>query len=225
MKKQVDKSHYNFSTYMSKGRWISTWHQLKEVIDTHPESILEIGPGAGIFTTCAKVYGLSVKTLDLDPELQPDYTGSADNIPLADNSVDTVCAFQVLEHMPFEHSLKALAECCRVARKAVILSLPDAARGWDETINFPYLRTLRFVLRNPFARRRIHVFNGEHYWEINKQGYKLVDVITQMRRVAQQYDIRTFRVHENLYHRFFVFTKLLDTKNHLPSTSRLQISP
>lgn len=218
MRKQVEKSHYDFTSYMTKARWTSTWHQLKEVIDTRPESVLEIGPGAGIFATCARLYGLSVETLDLDPELRPDYIGSADNIPLADSSIDTVCAFQVLEHMPFEHSLKALAECCRVARKAVVLSLPDVAEGWAETINFPYLRTLRFVLRNPFARPRLHVFNGEHYWEINKQGYELADVISRMRKVAQRHDLRTFRVHENLYHRFFVFTKSLDAKTNLLST-------
>lgn len=206
LQKQVDASHYDFNTYMTKARWASTWHQIDEVLATQPTSVLEVGPGAGMFAACARTYGLSVRTLDLDPELHPDYVAAADDIPLPDNSIDTACAFQVLEHMPYETSMGALAELCRVARKAVIISLPDVGSGWAETLTIPKLGTYRFILHNPFAKRISHTFDGEHHWEINKQGYALDEVIDRMKTEAAGYNLRTFRVHENLYHRFFVWT-------------------
>lgn len=207
LQKQVDRSHYDFASYMTKARWVSTWHQLKEVINTSPKNVLEVGPGSGMFTACARVCGLSIKTLDLDPSLQPDYIGSADSIPLGNESIDTVCAFQVLEHMPFEISTKALSEFCRVARKAVVISLPDAGTGWAETITIPRLGTHKLILRNPFARKLEHIFDGEHYWEINKVGFELHKVLTVIRGTARDFNLRTYRVHENLYHRFFILER------------------
>lgn len=207
MQKQVDKSHYSFANYMDKRRWASIWHQLDEVIVQRPESVLEIGPGSGIFNQAAANFGLNVKTLDIDPDLAPDYVAPATNIPIADRSVDVACAFQVLEHMPFETSMLALKEMCRVARKAVVISLPDVKTSWASTITIPKLGTLRFVLSRPWFKPRPHQFDGEHYWEINKQGYTTAHVTSEIERVANGYSLRTYRVHENLYHRFFILDR------------------
>ena len=73
--KQVEKSHYEFSHYITKGRWNSMWHQLDEIINLKPQSVLEIGPGPGVFKHLAGLFGINVKTLDLDPELKPDFVG------------------------------------------------------------------------------------------------------------------------------------------------------
>lgn len=150
MEKQVERSHYEFSRYMTKARWASVWHQLDEVIKQNPKSVLEIGPGPGIFRNIAVNVGLNFKTLDLDPELNPDYIGSAVALPLFDNSFDVVCAFQVLEHMPFDTSMKALQEMCRVAKKNAIISLPEAGYCWANTISLPYVRKVQFIIKNPF---------------------------------------------------------------------------
>jgi len=48
----------------------------------------------------------------------------------ADKSLDVVCAFQMLEHVPYEKSLAIFAEMAHVARKGAVISLPDAARCW-----------------------------------------------------------------------------------------------
>lgn len=45
--KQVEKSHYDFTRYMSRARWQSLWHQLDEVLQLHPARVLELGPGGG----------------------------------------------------------------------------------------------------------------------------------------------------------------------------------
>ncbi|THU03805.1 class I SAM-dependent methyltransferase [Lampropedia puyangensis] len=205
MKKQVDKSHYEFRQYMTNERWASVWHQLDEVLKQKPESVLEIGPGPGIFKSAAKIFGVNVETLDLDPELNPDHVGSADAIPMPDHSFDVVCAFQVLEHMPFEISMKSLREMCRVAKKSVVISLPEAGRCWPNTLSIPYVRKIRFLLRNPFKKAEKHVFDGEHYWEIGKQGYELSSIVDAIRSNMPEYcRTTTYRVHENPYHRFFI---------------------
>jgi ubiquinone/menaquinone biosynthesis C-methylase UbiE len=207
MPKQVYKSHYNFASYMDKRRWASVWHQLDEVIAQQPDSVLEIGPGSGIFKNSATTFGLNVKTLDIDPELSPDYIASATDIPIADSSVDVACAFQVLEHMPFAVSMQALKELCRVAKKAVVISLPDVETSWASTLTIPKLGTFRVVLPRPGFRPQPHQFDGEHHWEISKEGYTRKRVISEIAAVASGYALRTYRVHENQYHRFFILEK------------------
>jgi hypothetical protein len=207
MQKQVDKSHYKFSDYMTKHRWISIWHQLDEVTRLQPDSVLEIGPGPGLFKASAIALGLNVKTLDIDPELGPDYVAPATAIPLANGSIDVTCAFQVLEHMPFETSMRALAELCRVARKAVAISLPDVETRWPSTVMIPRLGEVKFVIPRPFFSPREHVFDGEHYWEISKKGYSLEYIVSEISGVAATFDMRTYRVHENPYHRFFILNR------------------
>lgn len=205
MKKQVDKSHYAFDAYMKQPRWASTWHQLDEVLRLKPLSALEIGPGTGLFKAVAGVFGLNVKTLDIADDLSPDITGSADAIPLPDKSMDVVCAFQVLEHMPFDVSMRALREMGRVARKAVVISLPDAKPAWPSTVKIPLCKPWNFILPNPFFRKKEHIFDGEHHWEINKRGYSLDRIISIAQSALPTAEIRTYRVHQNPYHRFFSF--------------------
>jgi len=41
---------------MGKKRWISVWHQLDEVLSLNPSSILEIGPGPGVFKSMIELF-------------------------------------------------------------------------------------------------------------------------------------------------------------------------
>ena len=190
---------------MTKARWASVWHQLDEVFKQNPESVLEIGPGPGLLRNIASSVDLNFKTIDLDPDLKPDYIGSADALPLPDNSFDVVCAFQVLEHMPFDTSMKALQEMCRVAKRSTIISLPEVGSCWPSTISLPYVRKIQFIIKNPFKKPSKHVFDGEHYWEIGKQGYDFPRVMKSIKFHAQKNcKISTYRVYENPYHRFFI---------------------
>jgi len=204
MKQQVEKSHYEFNKYMDKRRWASIWHQLDEVQRLTPKNILEIGLGTGLFKAAASTLNLHVETLDIASDLNPDHIGSADSIPLPAKSFDVVCAFQVLEHMPFETTLNALQEMTRVARKALVISLPDAKTAWPSSIKIPLLKPKKILVNNPFFIKKKHVFDGEHHWEINKKEYPLSRIISSMQDVAPRAPIRTYRVHEHPYHRFFI---------------------
>ena len=207
MQKQVDKSHYEFGKYINKRRWASMWHQLDEVIKLDPDRVLEIGPGPGVFKAVAGAFGVCVETLDLDPELQPDHVASVFAMPFANGAFDVVCAFQMLEHMPFEKSLDAFREMVRVAGKAVLISLPDASIRWPMTIYVPRFGEVKFSIPRPRFRMPVHEFDGEHYWEINKASYSLKRVTTDFVDAGSVRLTKTFRVHEFPYHRFFVFEK------------------
>ena len=207
MQKQVDRSHYEFAKYLVKPRWASMWHQLDEVIALNPQRVLEIGPGPGLFKAMAATMRLHVETLDLDPELEPDHVASVFEMPFEDGAFDVVCAFQMLEHLPFEQSLAAFREMTRVARDAVVISLPDASICWPVHIHLPKLGPVRFLIPRPRLKAPVHEFDGEHYWEISKAGYSLKRVTSELLGAAEVQLAKTFRVHEHASHRFFVFNK------------------
>ena len=207
MHKQVDKSHYEFGKYITKRRWASVWHQLDEVIKLDPERVLEVGLGPGLFKAAAGAFGVHVETLDLDPELVPDHVASVFEMPFEDGGFDVVCAFQMLEHLPFEQSLEAFQEMARVAAKAVVISLPDAATRWPVSIHLPRIGVVTFSIPKPRLAAPQHTFDGEHYWEINKAGYPLKRVTDALLNAGPVQLTRSFRVPDHPYHRFFIFRK------------------
>jgi len=201
--KQVDKSHYDLGSYMDKGRWISVWYQLEEVMRCQPQNVLEIGPGPGVLKKLAQMFGLRIETLDLDPALEPDHLGSATSLPFEPKSYDVVCAFQMLEHLPYTMALTAFAEMTRVARKAVVVSLPDVQRVWRYSAHIPRIGHREFLLPRPASSPEVHEFDGEHYWEINKKEHPLDKVIADF--AARCRMVETYRMFEDPYYRFFVF--------------------
>lgn len=203
-KKQVDKTHYEFGHYMTKERWCSVWHQLDEIHRLKPRTVLEVGPGLGLFKTVAATFGINIETLDLDPDLRPDHVGSATAMPFAEASYDVVCAFQVLEHLPYEVSIKAFGEMMRVSKHHVVISLPDAQITWRYQFHIPKFGSYDFLVPRPQLKLPVHEWDPEHYWEINKRGYPLSRVIADFSKHMRL--IRTYRVRENPYHRFFIFT-------------------
>ncbi|MGM0503945.1 MAG: methyltransferase domain-containing protein [Bacteroidota bacterium] len=206
MKKQVNKTHYQFNKYLQKARWISIWHQIDEVIKSNPLNVLEIGPGPGLFKHVLNSNEISVETVDIDPELQPDHVASATQLPFEDNSYDCVCAFQMLEHLPYHDSLKAFNDFVRVSRKNIIISLPNAKKLWHYSFYIPKIGQFSFSIPKPRIKNQNHIFDGEHYWEINKKGFSLnkikKDFITNDTKLTNSY-----RVIENPYHHFFIFEK------------------
>ena len=203
--KQVSRDHYEFQRYVSKQRWASMWHQLDEVLATGSESVLEIGPGPGIFKAVGGLLGLRIDTLDIDPELSPDFIAPADQMPFASSSYDAACAFQMLEHLPFEDSLAVVEEMSRVARSHVIVSLPDSRPRWMYSLYVPKLGRTEFVIARPGFRPKEHEFNGEHFWEINKRGYRLERVVAEFEAAGQMRLQKSFGVPEFPLHHFLVF--------------------
>jgi hypothetical protein len=173
--------------------------------------VVEIGPGRGVFAALFRqLSGAPVVTMDIDPTLKPNVIGSVFQMPFGDGAFDAAACFQMLEHLPFDRFVPALAEMRRVARIGLALSLPDCS----------YALTMRMGLRNPrkdglvaamtvqpsgWALRRLKQVpnSAGHYWEIGRKGTPLGDVRRAIEQSGWRID-NEFRTAENAYHRFFV---------------------
>ena len=199
--KQVNKDSYRFEKYSDTSRWASYYYQLKETLRLEPKSILEIGTGDGVF----KNYILSntdieYTSIDVAEDLHPDVVGSVTKLPFKDGEFDIVCAFEVLEHIPFSDFEKALSEIRRVAGKYAVVSLPHFGPPIQFFIKIPFLPRVRFSFKLPYPRE--HVFNGQHYWEIGKRGYSSAKI---RKILAKYFDIVCDYVpFENQYHHFYI---------------------
>ena len=198
---QVDKSHYAFGSYGFEGRFVSYYHQLKEVLSRKPESVLEIGVGDKVFGSFLK-NNTSVRyhSVDVAEDLRPDTVASVTKLPFEDGSFDIVCAFEVLEHLPFDQFDAALKEMSRVAQKFVIISVPHFGPMLSFSLKVPFLPRLRFALKLPFPKR--HVFNGQHYWELGKKGFPVS--LIRKKLAAHGRVVESLVPFNSEYHHFFV---------------------
>jgi SAM-dependent methyltransferase len=122
---------------------------VSEIVALSPQSFLDAGCGEGFvarrvidaapgitLTGC----DVSEAALDIAAGANPEarfMIGSVVDLPFPNRSFDVVGCFEVLEHLPEDLPLRALSEMGRVARRAIVLSVPheplfclaNAARG------------------------------------------------------------------------------------------------
>jgi ubiquinone/menaquinone biosynthesis C-methylase UbiE len=206
------KSHQKLDPYFdidydSKERFCSYWHQINEIISLKPKKVLEIGIGNGFVTRYLRDKELNVTTLDIAHELRPDVAGAVLAIPFKNGSFDVVTCCEVLEHLPYSEFPKALKEIHRVSRKHVVLSLTDVTTAYRINIELPRIRPIKRLINHPFHRPARHTFDGEHYWEIGKTSYPFKRIEFDIRQ-SDLNIIKTYRVFEFYYHRFFLLEKL-----------------
>lgn len=205
--KQVDKRSYDFMAYAHPERWASYFHQLDEAMAFQPRSILEIGVGDRVFSSFIKNNtDIAYTSLDIAADLKPDVVGSAEALPFPDKSFDIICAFEVLEHLPFEKFPQVLAEIARVAKNGAVISLPHFGPAFKFLIKLPFIPEIKAAFKAPFSKQ--HSWNGQHYWEIGKRGYSPATI----RKAIKQHFIirREFVPFENQYHHFYVLEPIND---------------
>ena len=207
MAAQVHPDHYFNEVYEGKGRFISYWHQIDEIISINPRKILEIGVGSGFVSRYLKERNINVTTLDIDKRLNPVITGSVLNLPFKENSFDIIVCCEVLEHLEYEKFYSSVLEISRVSRAYVILSMPDVSRVSRFSIQVPVIGDLKLLIPIPRFRKLKHKFDGEHYWEIGKKGYPIKKIINDIQRTGM-YVEKTYRIFEYPYHRFFLLKKI-----------------
>lgn len=202
---QVTKKHYEGSAYRSGERWISYFHQMALVRAVHPKNILEVGVGEGVVARELRANGFDITTVDIAEDLHPDVVGSVMTLPFPDNAYDCVLAAEVLEHIRFEDSEKALSEIARVTRKHAVISIPHPGWVFSFVFKIPLLPKVEVFFQIPFFWKT-HVFNGEHYWELGKKGYPVRRFI-QTAKDAGLSIVSFEKFADDPAHRFFLFSK------------------
>ncbi len=200
---QVPAGHYKGPAYDNKERFLSYWMQVNEVMRVTPERVLEVGIGNGFVHKYLRENGVDMHTCDADDRLEPDTVGLVTELPFEDGEFDVACCFETLEHLPFEQFRPATRELARVARRWVLLSLPDVT---------PYARIL---VEWGFQKKRAdsffdlrdrspaeHRFDGQHYWEVGKRGYPLSRIVSELESAGLIVE-DTPRLQEDAWHRFF----------------------
>jgi len=203
METQVDRSHYYNSSYLHPARMASYGYQFRELHDRDCRSVMEVGGGAGLLRYMLEEAGVDVVTLDIDDRLNPDLVGSVTDIPMEVEAVDAAAAFQVLEHLPFDKFEAALTELRRVARGWVVVSLPDVRRTYRFESNLPFIGPVSFSVDVPRRSPPEHEYDGQHYWEIGKNGYPLSRIQEEIDAAGLSI-VDDYRSPEWGYHHFFV---------------------
>lgn len=184
-------------------RWSSYHYQLREIFSATPTSVLEIGVGDRVVGNVLKAHDIAYTSADIADDLLPDVVADVTALPFNEGSFDVVCAFEVLEHLPFEKFDLALTELARVSRRKVLLSLPHFGPSIRCELKVPFLPQVRFAWKAPFPKA--HVFNGQHYWELGKRGFpprRIRDILSTHFSIEKE-----FVPFENQYHHFFVLRK------------------
>jgi SAM-dependent methyltransferase len=176
---QIPSDYYFSNKSLSLDRFISYFYQLDAIRKSNPQSILLIGVGDNVVPYVLKRNNkYKVTTLDYDARFESDIVGDIRSLPFSNKSFDMICAFEVLEHIPYEDLDTALKEIARVAKKNVVISVPHRRTGFEMAFKFPFIRSLfkrdflriaiRFPIRFPgFAISR------QHHWEIDGQTTRL----------------------------------------------------
>jgi len=166
---------------------------VNQVLKFKPSSALEVGIGNKSVYLEIKKRRIKIIGLDYARDLEPDVVGNVIALPFKDDSFDTVLCAEVLEHLPFEKSIEGLRELKRVAKKYIVLTLPQLS------LDNRFFRRLK---SKPFT------FDGQHYWELGSgkcslKGIKKIFEIESL-KLLDCFAFNVFRLH-----RFEWLTELL----------------
>lgn len=206
--KQVQKDAYRFESYSHSGRFVSYFHQLKYIHRYSPQTVLEIGVGDGVVGSFIKQNTeIKYTSLDVAEDLHPDIVGSVTKLPFEDNTFDISCAFEVLEHIPFDQFETAVSELMRVSKKAVLISLPHFGPPLQFLLKIPLIPKIQFSLKLPFPKK--HIFNGQHFFEIGKKDFPVSRISSILKKHGKL--VEEYIPFENQYHHFFILEKINNT--------------
>lgn len=205
---QVDSNIY-YNSYENLNTFICYYYQNLSVLNTAPKKYLEIGIGNKLVSDHIKKQGINVTTCDHDKKFSPDKVADVRKLPFKNKEFDTVAAFEVLEHLPFEDFNKALNELNRVSKKYVILSLPYRCVEWQAYLNFWFIKRWKFnlSLKIPAFFKKVNINTNDygHYWEMGAKDYPIKKIRNE---IKDKFSIcQEFQSKFNNYHYFFILKK------------------
>jgi len=198
-----EKTFYVNNNYITKDRWNNYWYQIKGVrMFGEALNVLEIGPGGKIVSGLLSKLGFSVKTLDINKNIEPDYVASADNLPMADKSFDVVLAAEILEHLPFDKIGKALSEIKRVSKMGAVVSLPHSGYVFSFAFKIPLMKEKSIIFKIPhFWKTKTSL--EDHCWEIGLKNYPTKRIVQEIKKAGFEI-IKNGIAHDDPAHIFFV---------------------
>ncbi len=201
------KYKYYWESLNNFRNFVSYQNQITEIYATNPKTVLEIGIGNKLIYNHLKEIGIKIISLDINKNLNPDCVGDIRKLPFKNNSFDTVCAFEVLEHIPFEDFEKSLKELKRVSKKSIVISIPVIRKGIEFYLWLPKIHGIYFYLDIPyFLKQKKTITDKEgHYWEVNRIGFSKKRIL----KIVSKYFIvkKEFTPKFNKYHWFLVLKK------------------
>ncbi len=205
----TEKFHSNIITsdtlYVRHRRILSYALLLELIEDLDIKSIADVGCNRKVQSQLMMASGRNVTTIDFDPRWLPDVVASVEELPFKNDTFDSAICTQVLEHLPYEVFLDALLELCRVSSIAAIVSLPIFGRSVSAMGYLPFLGYYRFTIPLQFTKP-LHVYDGDHYWEIGKRGYSMKKIRKDILSTGIEI-LREVRNPGNPYHLFLVLRK------------------
>lgn len=198
---------YYWTTSNDIKQFIAFSNQLNDIYSTNPKTVLEVGCGNKLVKNQLELIGIRTICCDINKNLKPDVVGDIRKLPFENNIFDTVVAFEVLEHIPFEDFEKALLELKRVSKKNVIISVPIVTIGLEFYMWLPKIHDIYFYIDLPIPLKNKKVIANEcHYWEVNRAGYKKCKIDKILSKHFKI--IKNYRPKLDKFHLFYLLEKV-----------------
>lgn len=200
---------------------ITSWGQLNpfrlEAVRTYAgATVLDVGCSTGRYVAYLNQHGRQAFGIDLladaawQSPTQQNVVGSAEILPFGDGVVDTILAFEVLEHVPAVEAM--LAEIHRVCRTTLLLSVPDCALPQDLLqggLTFSHWRDRTHT--NFFTQETLKA-------QLQKSGFDPIR-ITRINAILPDYvALRSFHMPHALAHRAARVLKRIPFRKTYPMT-------
>jgi len=165
--------------------WLRYFWCFKEINRVSPNSILEIGPGAGIIQSLFKSK-LKYDTFDINDNLSPTYLGDLRQIcSIVNKKYDLIVICDVLEHLPYEILYETICSLKKLLHTngRLLITIPHRRSYFllmtphyiPRVLSLPtgFLSIGSFYRR--FIKRKIFI-DPHHMWEIGDGKHDLRSV-------------------------------------------------
>lgn len=166
------KEHYWDEQYLQPGRLLAYLDQISLLrrFSQPYQEILEVGKGNGYFSDFVQNYlKRSIYTVDILPELNPDFCQDIGNIQFElPRTFDVGVCFEVLEHLSWERLKNAVHNLQKYVLRNILISVPDTNFFLQLNLNrlfWKYIR-LNFTFSVPRLINNKSPIGKSHVWEI-----------------------------------------------------------
>lgn len=117
-------SYFNVDADYTEFTFIGYYQQIRHVLQLKPKTLLVIGVGDHLVSDFLQRKGIAVKTLDVDPDLRPDFERDIRKPLSITEKFDVVLACEVFEHFAFMDFETAIENIVPVVGKYLVISMP-----------------------------------------------------------------------------------------------------